>query len=177
MKDNGTVNDWGITGTDEESAAKIAEIFFKPYFKIAKDCGTRNPSGCFHSKTYKYLNNTPHVAYAGLHSTYKVILDDGAGLIFSGNINTEPYIGISYDVNGKGEPNQWGKDLFEFIVKGKYVFPSGIPSGKYHWRNFNGDCNVPLYGFSCAAWVIYKGNMDYLHCDGLTWNSKSCKEK
>ena len=179
MKDNGTVDEWGITGNDEESAAKIAEMLFKPYFKIAKDCGNTNKGGCLSENAYKRLDNTSGVAYAILSSAYKFTLEDGAAIFFGANIATEPYIGITYDVNGPAEPNQFGKDTFEFVIRGQYVFPSGLPYGNYHWRSFgNGGCvGTNPSGFGCAAWVIYKGNMDYLHCDGLKWTSKSCKEK
>ena len=31
-------------------------------------------------------------------------------------------------------------------------------------------------GHGCTAWVLYNGNMDYLHCSGLSWNGKKkCK--
>ena len=33
MKENGPVGEWGLTGQDEQSAAKIYEILIKPYFK------------------------------------------------------------------------------------------------------------------------------------------------
>ena len=31
-------------------------------------------------------------------------------------------------------------------------------------------------GRACTAWVIYNGNMDYLHCNDLSWHGKTkCK--
>ena len=27
-------------------------------------------------------------------------------------------------------------------------------------------------GYGCAAWVIYNKNMDYLHCNDLSWEGK-----
>ena len=87
------------------------------------------------------------------------------------------------DVNGPKEPNQWGADTFYFRLHPYYgkVVPFGVQSGTYSIYPFDENCQKnaagELAGIGCAAWVIYKGNMDYLHCDGLTWNKNSCKDK
>ena len=41
-------------------------------------------------------------------------------------------------------------------------------------------CNIEnkniLNGYTCAAWIIYNENMDYLHCNDLSWDGKKrCK--
>lgn len=30
-----------------------------------------------------------------------------------------------------------------------------------------------ITGGGCTAWVIFNENMDYLHCDDLSWNGKT----
>lgn len=53
-------------------------------------------------------------------------------------------------------------------------------------QEFEKGCNIskdhPYTGFTsekmfnCAAWVLYNENMDYLHCDDLSWGKKTrCK--
>ena len=66
------------------------------------------------------------------------------------------------------------------------LVPEGIPGASHE---FEKACNRlyknPYFGYSgggnmfaCTAWVLYNENMDYLHCDDLSWNGKhSCKEK
>ena len=112
---------------------------------------------------------------------YKIALADGATTLFTAAPEASVLM-VLYDVNGKKGPNQFGIDFFEFIIQPKNVFPSGLQTLKSGLmiRSFDDKCQkngTGTQGIGCAAWVIYKGNMDYLHCDGLTWQSRSCKEK
>ena len=72
-----------------------------------------------------------------------------------------------------------GKNLFYFMIVKNGVYPQGIenknlPSNSYL---FPGECSISSTsrsnGRACAAWVIYNENMDYLKCDGLSWEGKS----
>ena len=175
IRDNGAVGEWGITPENkQESAEKIYEILFKPYFKIAKNCGTTRTGNCI-ADEYKYLNNISGLSY-NYKENYKIVLDDGASLVFTAATNNT--IILMYDVNGLKAPNQWGRDMFDFRIQNAKIFPDGLPGYNNNSASaFDTGCSLNERGQSCAAWVIYKGNMDYLHCDGLTWNSRSCKEK
>ena len=186
MKENGPANEWGLTGRDETSANKVYELLFKPYFKIAKNCGINNMGNCLANVHYKYLNNGTTANYAtniAGHNDkyYKIALDDGAAVWWRGNSKSEQPLNINifYDVNGVKGPNQWGRDLFDFYISDKKVFPPGITSGDYSYSavSFNNNCKKTAQGWGCAAWVVYKGNMDYLHCNGLDWDKNSCKDK
>ncbi len=76
-----------------------------------------------------------------------------------------------------------GVDIFYF----KMFYDKGfIPSGALAMPKFASDltfensCNRKLNneynGRACTAWVIYNENMDYLHCDDLSWSGKhKCK--
>ena len=114
--------------------------------------------------------------YGGTNVFYKVALDDGATVFFYGRItdNNILYVDVYYDINGIKEPNQLSKDTFIFLIRKDKVLPSGVPSAS----PFNTYCKLEPGngGYGCTAWVIYKGNMDYLHCD-LTWDKHSCKDK
>ena len=182
MKDNGTTDEWGLTGSNQDSHTKIYEKLFKPYFKISKDCGFSSQGNCFSAATY--LDNTS----AGNPNTnsnyYKIVLDDGSAVTWYAYVSTaEKSVVVIYDSNGKKGPNQWGKDYFSMYIRNDRhsPIPYGLPSnaGKLTAYNFDTYCkkDAPsLPGWGCAAWVIYKGNMDYLHCNDLSWNGKDkCK--
>lgn len=79
-----------------------------------------------------------------------------------------------------------GKDMFYFkLVPDNGMLPNGLPytNSKYltgNPQNFTGQCNLSKNGGTngreCTAWVIYNGNMDYLHCNDLSWDGKhKCK--
>jgi len=176
MKENGTIDGWGITGNNVESASLLYKILFKPYFKIAKNCGTNNKGNCLANVIYKKLNNEDSWNFS--HATYyQVVLDNGAVIFFRGHSSNDTAY-VVYDVNGHKEPNQWGRDTFSFWLRKDRAIPSGLKAGgELTALPFISNCQKTNDGGGCAAWVIYKGNLDYLHCDGLTWKSKSCKDK
>lgn len=73
---------------------------------------------------------------------------------------------VSLDINGPKGPNTAGHDIFEFaVLSNDAIEPSGI----------NGS-GIPTVSTSAmaknTAWVVKAGNMDYLNCSGLSWNSK-----
>ena len=171
MRENGAESEWGLTGTYAENNIKIYEILFKPYFKIAKNCGGNNTGNCFTTNKYKFLNNDEQVAYGANQNYYKITLEDGVSALW---IKQGVELAVFIDTNGPKGPNQYGTDFFAFIIKNNNVFPQGLPSGEYRNRPFDSNCKSS--GIGCTAWVIYKGNMDYLHCD-LTWAKHSCKDK
>ena len=85
----------------------------------------------------------------------------------------------------------YGKDIFYFkMLPDKHIIPEGLKDtySKYYdydlyaTNNFTFEkkCNRTKTsgenGRSCTAWVIYNGNMDYLHCNDLSWDGKhKCK--
>ena len=79
------------------------------------------------------------------------------------------------DVNARQNPNTYGRDVFVFYWTKYGIVPVGSveeTSGVMPFSN----CSRSGSGYGCAAWVLAFENMDYLHCDGLSWNGKkSCK--
>ena len=77
---------------------------------------------------------------------------------------------IKVDINGDAPPNVVGKDVFVFYYTKYNIVPLGYvedtlrPISKF----CNRKSNEKLNGHSCSAWVIYKGNMDYLRKD-IKW--------
>lgn len=84
---------------------------------------------------------------------------------------------IFVDINGIKEPNTQGKDVFLFVYsKDGSVTPMGTRDAK-GYNGFNEYCKRNnghhiTNGYSCTAWVIENENMDYLHCDDLSWDGK-----
>ena len=153
-----------------DGATQAFEIF-KPYLKIAKDCGTASGDGCLYTGTYFTKNGNVAGIYANASQHYKFLLADGSSLMIRGDSseNTNLQMAIFYDVNGPAGPNKWGHDLFQFAVYNDGV---SIEGGS----GFEGNC-APSdgAGYNCAWWVITKGNLDYLKCPGeLTANDSKC---
>ena len=177
-KEYGPAGEWGLSNSEtaiqKESAEKIYNLLFKPYFKIAKDCGVNNIGHCIPDTRYKELSGNDAPGYLKV-IYYKIALEDNAAVWWRSDSNPSTIV-VFYDTNGVKAPNQYGKDLFQFYITNEKIYPAGAPA--YHGQSsFSNKCNLNSNGGSCAAWVVYKGNMDYLHCDGLTWESRSCKEK
>ena len=89
---------------------------------------------------------------------------------------------IFVDVNGLKSPNAIGKDVFIFYYsKDGSVIPVGTKNETF--SPFGQDCNRNsgdhiMNGYGCTAWVIQNENMDYLHCDDLSWDGKhKCSDK
>ena len=88
---------------------------------------------------------------------------------------------IFVDINSERKPNIIGRDIFLFYITPNGVVPMGTANqtGGFNFKNYcNRNNKAYINGYGCTAWVIYNENMDYLHCDDLSWNGKhSCKEK
>ncbi len=78
------------------------------------------------------------------------------------------------DINGDKKPNVFGKDVFDFLITPKGIFPNGTQtlSGRQFPQECSRKSTSGANGYACAAWVIYNENMDYLHCDDLSWDGK-----
>ncbi len=113
------------------------------------------------------------------------------GVRCSASVKTRDRIQLHYnycgkiliDLNGDGKPNRGGEDVFEFRVFTNGVLPNGIPNNNPGYSNVEAeDFNVCLRNkgghVACTAWVIYKENLDYLHCpDKIGWDKvSSCKD-
>ena len=82
------------------------------------------------------------------------------------------------DINGSQLPNTFGRDAFLFYWTKYGIVPVGSKDESSHLsfstcsKNDTGSNS----GYGCAAWVLVNENMDYMHCDGLSWTGKkTCK--
>ena len=153
--------------------------YLRENLKVIKVCDN---GSCFPDVMYTRLNGTKHVNYSKEGSNFaSFVLQDGTLFLFwsSGSCSaSHKTCGFIYtDINGKYPPNQWGRDMFGFVLTPTNIIPFGIEGYEYP---FSTSCNKNrdsyLNGIGCTAWVIQNENMDYLHCDDLTWNGKTkCK--
>lgn len=192
--ENETPENWGMTAGIEEheyqedtpeeksNSPEIALSYISPYLKIIKNCGQK--PGCFPEK-YKYLDGTPAKVDSSKTSA-KAQLADGTLLLIDVHSPTcnmnygdtdalQSVCGsINIDTNGPNPPNQFGKDIFIFWYTKHGIIPLGLEADKAD--GFEMQCSDKTSGFGCAAWVIYNENLDYLHCEGLSWDGKkSCE--
>lgn len=180
IQENGTPDTWGFYSPYDGTNSRPILKKLVPYLRILKDC-TNGEQGCFPANTaYKSITGVD----GGIidDSDFpKLQLSDGTLIIAYAydaqcNDSTEgptpelQHVCGEYevDINGFKRPNQWGKDMFAFYVT-KYngLIPIGSPAENY---TFSQGCKVSGGdGWSCAAWVIYNENMDYLKCDNIDW--------
>jgi len=167
IENNGTVK-FSITA---DGATQAFEVF-KPYLRISQDCGIVQVGDCAYSTERVLKDNSPVDLSNPVHIGHSVILSDGSSIKFRSGADAIAV--IYYDVNGAAGPNKWGHDYFEFVVNDSMVYPHGLPSADI--ITFDDYCAKSYStGWGCAAWVIHKGNMDYLKCpDELTWSDNKC---
>ena len=174
---------------NEKDTKGLFDVLIRPYFQISYDAGidvnkkikimgnnpvkkidgTLNNSG-FSDKNY-YTNNGEGFLY------YAVMLKDGSVIFLRGFANNNTSIPIVfYDINGKKGPNTFGKDLFVF-----HYLEDRLGSGNASETDLkkifeNGCIKSGTSGVGCLAWIIAKGNMDYLDCpDTIIWETGKCK--
>jgi len=202
MTDNGCIGDISACSLfDNGSSITLAKTQatwdkLKPYFSLAKDCGTTPNLGCFALNTeYKWLNGTyrgdglnvdnQFDMSAGIYGYAKGILNDGVSISiidWDGNCNTNRSLSgnnslkyscamLNIDLNGNKDPNQFGRDLFSFlIVKNGTVMPEGSLDEIMYTTNNTPECDPsnpspgysqPGSGVGCAAKIIKEKAMNY----------------
>lgn len=176
ISENGTPDEWGIPiGGDEDESARIFISKIETYLSMTKNC-SKDGGRCWFD--VKYLDGT-----SGGTSTERpkkrFILSDGTAVNiavhsplckanFGSSITLQNVCASAdIDINGSKGPNQMGRDVFTFWFTKYGVLPLGTPADTSGYR-FDQTCKYRTNqkGYGCAAWVIYKGNMDYLTCQG-----------
>ena len=150
--------------------------------KVAKDCGYTS-NGCFIPNGYKNLAGKKERDFESLNNRYyKLVLSDGTTLTIEGyppsnNDSDEKIYGeIWVDINGKSFPNVVGKDVFLFLYNKYRVVPYGYNRTNESLKSLGCTTASNGIGYNCTAWVLVNENMDYLHCDDLSWTGKrTCK--
>ena len=166
-------NEQGEYYSDHDSTAFYKYI--KPYLKLQKDC--LNQQGCFPDTMITTLNGTDWVNIDRYTAYQKLILANGASLQIYNGLDWEDRAEIRVDVNGFKNPNALGRDIFYFAVRNNKIIPQGLAGDDIPFESHcKRDSSIDYNGDSCSGWVIVNENMDYLHCDDLSWTGKTkCK--
>ncbi len=196
--EEGTVDKWGSDSF--ERMEKLKEMLPK-YVKIDKFCTTYE-EGC-KARYYKdRFTNTNLGEWANSNLDGRGVslfrLSNGASVHIhpssASHCNRDMSLAKRYgsdktdcgymriDVNASSGPNVYDKDTFLFFILRDGILPAGSGRETVWASSFDAMClGNDLRGNSgngtCAGWVIYNKNMDYLHCpEKLGWDkSKSCK--
>ena len=161
IAENGSVPGWGLTN-DDAGREKLYNMY-KSYIPVVKEC--KNETGCFPSVMYKRLNgnNYNNIDTNTNKFSRKFVLNDGTLVTFDDQ-NFSPdcsamtdgartCIEIFVDINGAKNPNQWGRDLFEFVLTENGLVPTGCSSNT---------CNTTTSdGWYCACKVLREGAINY----------------
>lgn len=179
VSEYGTPDEWGLGDSTSPDAANNLADKFLPYLKTTTVCEPSKGKPCMPEGKYSFhFDKSAELTINNAQSWFKrAILSDGTTLIFSSSSPDCSSYGvicgnIDVDVNGFQKPNEYGYDVFQFFVTKKGVIPRGYPSAKAPLR-FRDNCGNHFQGTSCAGWVIYMENMEYLRCKDLDWNGKT----
>jgi hypothetical protein len=176
VNENGTPETWGLT--DDDSGLTLQLDILKPFLNVSKDCSAGGITGCFPAgEIYYGLNKAPYLFVID-DAGHSLMLSDGTSIhtfmsiVPNCNDSWGPSLALQnicsaylVDVNGYKKPNVLGKDTFIFWLTRYGIVPAGGDgdTGFNFSRCVDGSGE---YGdsTSCAAWVIYNGNLDYLKC-------------
>lgn len=190
VNDNGTIDQWNLVAMGSDVGAENFLNKLVPYFKFTKVCGSKQ--GCLADIVYKDISGK-NSSYGDKSNIYgKARLSDGTFFyvqVVNPDCSSNIYEGkagicggLYIDINGTGNPNQYGVDLFVFhVAKNGVLVPGGDTSAIRDNHTFEYNClnkttNNFIAGGACTAWVLFNENMDYLHCNDLSWDGKhSCK--
>ncbi len=150
---------------------------FVKYLNVQKNCGVESGGDCWSTENggmYKFFDGSDWVNMNLNQSKYYLVrLNDGMSLLIQ---NSPSYTvkgtseSLQYsmghfivDVNGDKGPNTSGKDVFRFWITKYGIVPIGTLDETMYTLS---DCRTT--GRGCTAWVVMKGNMDYLRKD-VSW--------
>jgi prepilin-type N-terminal cleavage/methylation domain-containing protein len=153
--------DFEVQDSDNDSIKQWFDTYLKPNLITSRIC--YNSSACWGNERMKYMNGTVK-GYGG--NIITTILNDGTLLDFDvwgwggatvsefgikkSNDNLYYYLTIFADINGRKEPNTFGKDIFVFVWV-PYIGLMPAYKDKTEAQR-NADCSKTGTGYGC----IYK---------------------
>lgn len=171
IADMGEITTYSLGSNNTEATENFGKLI-TPYFNTQQVCGMAANEGCFPSPN-KLMSGEDGVDYDSNSNYFKMRLSDGSSVLFSvysvalvkgTSLGLDSTFGwIMVDINGDKGPNTMGKDNFSFWITKYGIVPFGSPFDNDHPLE-----NCRTLGFSCAAWVVTKGNMDYLRKE-VSW--------
>ncbi len=181
VADIGTPDYWNLVGENDPTGAENLKKTLSPYFNVKPE--SINGEVWLNTNTQQ-LNRSagPNIGAeeGGKYATFAVV--DGMSLAFKvedkdckgvfGDSKALKNVCATFivDVNGPKAPNQFGFDIFQFYITKYGLQPYGSQADTTY--PFETSCKLDGDGYGCAAWVVFRGNLDYRHCTGLEWNGK-----
>lgn len=175
VAENGEIYPSTLGADSIEATTNFAEKFI-PYLNTQKICGIKTGEDCWatsNNGVYKFLDGSEWADWNNVATEYKFVLGDGTFVgIHSDNVYDSrgtsealqySFATINVDINGDKGPNVCGIDVFGFIVTKYGIVLTGLPDSTYGTIS---DCRQ--FGKYCSAWIVTKGNMDYLKKD-ISW--------
>ena len=162
----------------EDGAKNSFNKYIKPYFEISVDAGTNTnkKSQIMKNENVKNLDGSESSKnYTNNFRYYGAKLKDGSVIFIRGSGNDQEHLAaIFYIVDGNKNNIVIGKNLFVF-----YYLPNGIQpyhESTFSFRTFYETYCITSEGFGCNAWILAKGNMEYLNCPNKNiWETGKCK--
>ena len=187
IAEHGPIDQWGLTttvvGKDEEgnnildySSTNMIFSYIEPYLKIASYENLNEPDK-YYSLDGREVSVAPTTAANEMHNG--ATLADGTyfKLGWVDNISCNPYCG-DFVIYLPAKKQQLGVTRFYFKVTKNGLIPLGEKNDPD--ESFKIRCDISnksgalsdQQGRGCTAWALYEGNMEYLHCDDLSWGGK-----
>ncbi len=190
IAEHGTLDQWGlsktVTGQDEEgnnildyTATNMIFSYLEPYLKIAS-YDNLNEVDKWYSLDGREVTATPSVDANEKHQG--ATLADGT--YFQLGWVEYPECTGQYSQCGDfwiwlpAKKQQLGVTRFNFYITKNGILPKGqIGDMRFPFdstcdvKNKSGQ-NSQAQGRACTAWALYEGNMEYRHCDDLSWGGK-----
>lgn len=179
-------NNYRIINYVNDANIQTSKILFEaisPYLKLVKSCKDGEENKCVIPGDN--FEKSSQIAYAQKMNYYSGILSNGMSFYIFGRSGgckmvvgtSEPLKNIcatlTVDINGKDRGGIGSiQDSFRFWITKFGVFPVGSAENSSGAYAFGDNCVKNGRGESCAAWVLFNENMDYLHCKGLSWEGK-----
>lgn len=161
VNENGTPDNWNLGYAGSPAGSKNIAQNLAPYLKVVKEV----------DKT----------------GFYELYLADGSYFdtwVQVPNCDWGPkkMCGILYYHVKNETIDKNGQNTFWFWINKNKIEPMGLPDdGDYSFTDYCKKSNLAsgsnidgqLGGRGCTAWALYNNNLDYLHCDGLSWNGQT----
>ena len=198
--DYGTVDQWGMVNpaVDEEGNytpefSNNFPLFWNIMTKYMREVSRCEPSyeSCDNIFVKNFENYTLDGTLRGTNTRgvdMAVLLQDGillsGGYIYdstcstnygSGNMLSHVCGDFSVKLGVKEDKYIAGKNTFYFYITKNGIYPVGTNDDtEISFGNACGRVNSSYSrnGYGCTAWILENGNMDYLHCDDLSWSGK-----
>ena len=159
------VDEAGATTSAAGTKAIVDEL--SKYIKMGTNCG--NDITMCHNSSKKYIeydgNSIEDKTFAeSFQNAAAFTLPSGAVVILYDPSNLNYGFRIYFDVDGVKGPSKKGVDIFNVSIDG---------DGKIETLVGSKDASATISpDYDALPWILSIGNMDYLHCNDLTWSTK-----